>query len=105
MRYMCVLASTQKMCQAAMHVMVFRQCPLSLPQPLPSEFCPPPPPPGECCGGFGVLAINKIAPMSNDMNVDVTFEGDNTVLLQQVRRVLLGLPVVMILQACHSSCQ
>lgn len=32
----------------------------------------------ECCGGMGFLAANKIGPMLTDMNVDVTFEGDNT---------------------------
>jgi acyl-CoA oxidase len=35
---------------------------------------------------MGFLSCNKIGPMANDMNVDVTFEGDNTVLMQQVRR-------------------
>lgn len=40
----------------------------------------------ECCGGMGVLAANKIGPMKNDMDVDVTFEGDNTVMMQQVRQ-------------------
>ncbi len=38
----------------------------------------------ECCGGQGFLAANKIGPMKNDMDVDVTFEGDNTVMMQQV---------------------
>jgi acyl-CoA oxidase len=38
----------------------------------------------ECCGGQGFLAMNKIGPMKNDMDVDVTFEGDNTVMMQQV---------------------
>ena len=42
----------------------------------------------ECCGGQGFLAANKIGPMKNDMDVDVTFEGDNTVMMQQVRRTL-----------------
>ena len=42
----------------------------------------------ECCGGQGFLAANKIGPMKNDMDVDVTFEGDNTVMMQQVRRML-----------------
>ena len=37
----------------------------------------------ECCGGQGFLAANKIGPMKNDMDVDVTFEGDNTVMMQQ----------------------
>ncbi len=38
----------------------------------------------ECCGGQGFLAANKIGPMKTDMDVDVTFEGDNTVMMQQV---------------------
>jgi acyl-CoA oxidase len=38
----------------------------------------------ECCGGQGFLAANKIGPLKNDMDVDVTFEGDNTVMMQQV---------------------
>jgi acyl-CoA oxidase len=38
----------------------------------------------ECCGGMGFLAANRIGPMKNDMDVDVTFEGDNTVMMQQV---------------------
>mmetsp|Transcript_11803 Transcript_11803/g.32165 ORF Transcript_11803/g.32165 Transcript_11803/m.32165 type:complete len:632 (-) Transcript_11803:1268-3163(-) len=40
----------------------------------------------ECCGGQGFLSENKIAEICNDMNVDVTFEGDNTVMMQQVAR-------------------
>lgn len=38
----------------------------------------------ECCGGQGFLAANRIGPLKNDMDVDVTFEGDNTVMMQQV---------------------
>ena len=37
----------------------------------------------ECCGGMGFLSANKIGPMLADMNVDATFEGDNTVMMQQ----------------------
>ncbi|KAL4857436.1 Acyl-coenzyme A oxidase 3 [Chlorella vulgaris] len=33
----------------------------------------------ECCGGMGFMAANRIGPMLNDMDVDTTFEGDNTV--------------------------
>ncbi|KFM28500.1 hypothetical protein F751_5728 [Auxenochlorella protothecoides] len=44
----------------------------------------------ECCGGQGFAAANRIGPLLNDMNVDATFEGDNTVLMQQVARALLG---------------
>lgn len=47
----------------------------------------------ECCGGMGFLAINKIGPMLNDMNVDVTFEGDNTVMMQQVAKPLVDAAV------------
>eukprot|EP00198_Chlamydomonas_reinhardtii_P002617 XP_001691953.1 predicted protein [Chlamydomonas reinhardtii] len=41
----------------------------------------------ECCGGMGFLAANKIGPLMTDMNVDVTFEGDNTVMMQQAALV------------------
>jgi Acyl-CoA dehydrogenase, C-terminal domain len=44
----------------------------------------------ECCGGQGFLAINKIGPMIADTNVDVTFEGDNTVMMQQVAKSLVN---------------
>lgn len=43
----------------------------------------------ECCGGLGVMAANRIGPMMNDMNVDTTFEGDNTVMMQQVAKPLV----------------
>lgn len=43
----------------------------------------------ETMGGMGFLSANRVGPMSNDMNVDVTFEGDNTVMMQQVAKPLL----------------
>ncbi|KAL6747266.1 acyl-CoA dehydrogenase/oxidase [Haematococcus lacustris] len=43
----------------------------------------------ECCGGQGFLSENKIGEICNDFNVDVTFEGDNTVMMQQVARACL----------------
>lgn len=43
----------------------------------------------ECCGGMGFLAANKIGPLKTDTDIDVTFEGDNTVLMQQVARALV----------------
>ncbi|GBF88240.1 hypothetical protein Rsub_00952 [Raphidocelis subcapitata] len=43
----------------------------------------------EACGGMGFLSSNRIGNMLNDTNVDVTFEGDNTVLMQSVARSLL----------------
>jgi hypothetical protein len=39
---------------------------------------------------MGFLAANKIGPMKTDMDVDVTFEGDNTVMMQQVGRGAVG---------------
>lgn len=33
---------------------------------------------------MGFLSVNRIGPLLNDMNIDTTFEGDNTVLMQQV---------------------
>eukprot|EP00182_Erythrolobus_australicus_P007071 CAMPEP_0185830080 /NCGR_PEP_ID=MMETSP1353-20130828/616_1 /TAXON_ID=1077150 /ORGANISM="Erythrolobus australicus, Strain CCMP3124" /LENGTH=677 /DNA_ID=CAMNT_0028527937 /DNA_START=309 /DNA_END=2342 /DNA_ORIENTATION=+ len=44
----------------------------------------------ECCGGMGFLSANQIGQIMTDMNVDTTFEGDNTVLMQQVVKALLG---------------
>ena len=38
----------------------------------------------EACGGAGFLAENRVAQMRADLDVYVTFEGDNTVLLQLV---------------------
>lgn len=38
---------------------------------------------------MGFLSANRIGPMLNDMNVDVTFEGDNTVLMQQAAKGVL----------------
>jgi acyl-CoA oxidase len=43
----------------------------------------------EACGGMGFLAQNRIGPLKNDSDIDVTWEGDNTVLLQQVAAALL----------------
>lgn len=43
----------------------------------------------ECCGGMGFLAANRIAIMRIDSEIDCTWEGDNTVLLQQISASLL----------------
>eukprot|EP00164_Ancoracysta_twista_P006509 GFYU01009069.1.p1 GENE.GFYU01009069.1~~GFYU01009069.1.p1 ORF type:complete len:678 (-),score=183.24 GFYU01009069.1:295-2328(-) len=43
----------------------------------------------ECCGGQGFLAENRIGLIRADTDIFVTFEGDNTVLLQQVAKDLL----------------
>jgi acyl-CoA oxidase len=44
----------------------------------------------ECCGGKGYLTENRFASLRNDSDVFVTFEGDNTVLLQLVAKTLLS---------------
>ncbi|MCU1600672.1 MAG: Acyl-CoA oxidase, partial [Frankiales bacterium] len=44
----------------------------------------------ECCGGKGYLAENRFASLRADSDVFVTFEGDNTVLLQLVAKTLLS---------------
>lgn len=33
----------------------------------------------EACGGMGFMAANRIGPLMNDSNIDVTWEGDNNV--------------------------
>ena len=43
----------------------------------------------ECCGGMGFMAANKIGPMICDMNVDTTFEGDNTVMMGAAAKPLI----------------
>ncbi|KAF2070848.1 hypothetical protein CYY_007834 [Polysphondylium violaceum] len=43
----------------------------------------------ECCGGQGLAASNIIGTLRADCDVDVTYEGDNTVLLQAVSKALL----------------
>jgi acyl-CoA oxidase len=44
----------------------------------------------ECCGGKGYLTENRFASLRGDSDVFVTFEGDNTVLLQLVAKTLLS---------------
>ncbi len=44
----------------------------------------------EACGGQGFLAENRLVGLRADMDVYVTFEGDNTVLLQLVAKRLLA---------------
>ena len=44
----------------------------------------------ECCGGKGYLTENRFAALRADSDVFVTFEGDNTVLLQLVAKTLLS---------------
>ena len=40
----------------------------------------------ECCGGHGYAAVNRFGAWRSDHDIFQTFEGDNTVLLQQARR-------------------
>jgi acyl-CoA oxidase len=44
----------------------------------------------ECCGGQGYAAYNRFSGLRNDSDIYQTFEGDNTVLLQQVAKDLLN---------------
>ena len=44
----------------------------------------------EACGGAGFMAENRLVGLRADLDVYVTFEGDNTVLLQLVAKRLLG---------------
>ena len=39
----------------------------------------------EACGGHGYAAVNRFGMWRSDHDIFQTFEGDNTVLLQQVR--------------------
>ena len=43
----------------------------------------------EACGGQGYLAVNRFAELKADTDVFMTFEGDNTVLMQLVAKSLL----------------
>ncbi|KDP46864.1 hypothetical protein JCGZ_24073 [Jatropha curcas] len=43
----------------------------------------------EACGGHGYAAVNRFGTLRNDHDIFQTFEGDNTVLLQQVAGDLL----------------
>lgn len=43
----------------------------------------------EACGGSGFLAVNRLTQLRADLDVYVTFEGDNNVLLQLVAKRLL----------------
>lgn len=43
----------------------------------------------EACGGQGYMAVNRLGPMTDDVDVFTTFEGDNTVLAQLLAKALL----------------
>lgn len=39
----------------------------------------------EACGGQGLKTENKVGQLKGEYDVQLTFEGDNNVLMQQVR--------------------
>lgn len=43
----------------------------------------------ECCGGHGYSAYSRFGLLSNDHDITLTYEGDNTILIQQVGAYLL----------------
>lgn len=43
----------------------------------------------ESCGGHGYAAVNRLGALRSDHDIFQTFEGDNTVLLQQVTGIIL----------------
>ncbi|KAH8932954.1 hypothetical protein BDL97_18G006000 [Sphagnum fallax] len=44
----------------------------------------------EACGGQGLKTDNRVGPAKAEYDVQLTFEGDNNVLMQQVSKALLG---------------
>ncbi|KAM9981497.1 hypothetical protein ACTFIY_003793 [Dictyostelium cf. discoideum] len=44
----------------------------------------------EACGGQGYRSANRISEFKNDCDIVCTYEGDNTVLMQQLAKYLLG---------------
>ena len=40
----------------------------------------------ECCGGHGYAAVNRLGALRSDHDIFQTFEGDNTVLMQQASK-------------------
>ncbi|KAL6075437.1 Acyl-CoA oxidase [Balamuthia mandrillaris] len=43
----------------------------------------------ECCGGQGFAAENRIGVLKADCDIDLTYEGDNTILLQAIAKALM----------------
>ena len=62
----------------------------------------------ECCGGHGYAAVNRFGAWRSDHDIFQTFEGDNTVLLQQVClcacQLSLAFPLHMPCAAAHVCC-
>eukprot|EP01133_Synstelium_polycarpum_P004357 gene4357-5087_t len=54
----------------------------------------------EACGGQGYRSENRIAEFRADFDINATYEGDNTVLLQQVAKYVLGLEPEDVVPVC-----
>lgn len=55
----------------------------------------------ECCGGHGYAAVNRFGAWRSDHDIFQTFEGDNTVLLQQVLDRYLLVASARASLSCH----
>lgn len=58
----------------------------------------------EACGGHGYAAVNRFGSLRNDHDIFQTFEGDNTVLLQQVFALFLTFLIRMIQKVRNKTC-
>jgi acyl-CoA oxidase len=70
-RWVKVICIILRICLSSMHMMDLQEC-------------------REACGGQGLKTDNRVGPAKAEYDVQLTFEGDNNVLMQQVSKALLG---------------